>query len=1617
MSLFNTEAETTKLGLEQVPSYMIAADNHNLGNSRGGSWFDPDTWGTKFENAGKLISTGMLSGVNSFYNTGVTVGNWLGADAEQRDTKSWISDIDSDLGKYYDQNRESADLVGFIAGSLLPGLGGIKVLNAGQVVLKSASKTGLIGENLSRATGLLVPQTEKYVALAAKDIASAQATFSAINQNGIKALMSGIGQNVLEGLAFETAVQATMFKSPILASQDGWDIVKNIAEGGVFQGVVGGAFSSASILGKIKKFVSTAEKDTKVYSGRMITAEGTDAADKLILLTEDKIDSIKRFEALSTDTSSLDDTLFKTATTAHQDKLRRIDNDIRATYQTLVGGHRELGNMLADAHMGLDANTALQNLLGAQEITPLGVVSKLETLQNKAAKEGKLPDTSISHSFVKLTGEDAGVVSDSAPLVWNISDRVKPVNGSIKEAVIKEARDQKFRPGQNWSIMSMTKGSSHYTAEARYIWADTILDTIKDGTAINQYDIPLLERALKDNKLNIKLVDDAGGVLVDRFTSSTELSKHIIAAKNDAAAELLTKMALEGKKDLEHSTQAVAKIVNTKLSKLEGTEVNTVADSDYFAWQSANREYKEGLINKGLRVAADTQGDFDTRFLPTHAKVSRVAPDLTSVNGHVIDGMTYIKQQQAIIKESVNYVVAKATGELYSAIPEITDAQLFNANKYGAGAGLTSFANGGYGTLESMMQRLGSLTKTAKEKFRGITEKSLEGKLFNLMSDQEATLEFSTINQKVTRSAEQWVYYEEAGNHYMITKKAAKQLKDEEAFVGIDEIEPEHVINIEVPGTAEFIKSHITRSGERTTIYKELHAAHGMENAKDPEVFRPIRPNPKDYPYFAFVKDPSVTGQGHTTMIWANTESKLAELAAKVPSKYEVLTRREVEEFKKARAEYDYQRTLHENYIDSDLKNSGIMSDFFTKTDPKKIADEILQQHLREDDMLAIELMRAKNQKAFDWLEDQGNSYTKYSASKLGTYSDRLELAGKNPYLDYIKTALDISKMGEHPWISSANKLLDGVVSRAVGHIGEVWNEWKRPLDDTHVEHINTLLDKYGMNTGYRDAALDLLVNHSAPKGELTKFIRSANAILSRLTIGTDPLNAINNFVGANILRGTELKQLTDAIKTGNSELAGELAQLAKINLPNEIGSILAPTKLVKQALTNFTNDNGTLLAKYKEAGYIKDMSEQFKSILDDFTLKGSETVAELETRRVGAFNKAKQLMEVGEKYSGNKFTEELNRFISANVADQITTLGVKHGLITPAEAGAYINTFVNRVEGNLIASQRPLMFQGPIGQAIGLFQSYQFNLMQQMFRYVAEGTKKDAAMLLGLQGTFYGLQGLPAFQFINQHVVGTMSGNQKHVDLYDSIYGVAGRDMGDLLVYGLPSNLLRTNLYSRGDINPRQVTVIPTNVADVPIVGAFTKFLTSVHGTVSKIANGGAVWESMLQGLEHNGLSRPLAGLAQTLQATGPSGKVFSTTNQGSILSSNDLVSWATLTRLAGGRPIDEAIVNDGVFRIQAYQQYDRARMKEVAGAIKSASIMGNVPDEHSVITFAKHYAEAGGKQAQFNKYMMNEFKSANTSQAEKISHQLQHPFSQKMQLLMGGGSDLSNPYLMTGM
>lgn len=1591
-----------------LPNYLLAADNHNIGNG-GVSWLSPETWVTKLGNVGKFIVDSTLSGANSFYNTGVTVGNWFGADVQERDTSSWITSFDDDLGKYYRENKQAVDLGGFVLGSLVPGIAGVKIFNAGQTVLKGALATGRIGGTTAKSLGLLVDRTDDFILAAAAEINSSTTALKLINVNTVKSLASGFWQNTLEAAAFETVVQATMFKSPILEQQDVSDIIQNIAVGGAIGGVIGGAFSAAKLRGTLKKSVAAEDAARFPFINRVIPAERTPAANSAIQFAADIEMAPVPIRGLGVDGTVLNN--FDVNQNLHNDRVRKGWNGFRESTIELAGKDTELGNVVANISMpilkdGIPApgftQSIFENYSGAIRILRPLEQSAEEILMNKAILSGTNPEQSVASLYVKLFGEDAGTVTPDVPIMPTLGDLHVG-----REGVLNAVRKYKFSsPKDNvtWSALTLRGERGYLEAESRYVWAHQILKEIPDGAIIGKYDIPLLERAYLDGKTGIKVISDDGLEIID-IGSKQQLYGIIKTSKEEAANIILYNSSLKrgGHIPIEQGTEAAARIVNTRQAYLEGTPSGNEFD-DLFKTQGDLSRYQEQLTKRGL--STKTSEVVDPVFLPKYVKVVYdIEDNLVATTPHVLDALTTFATYQKMYMEGAKRVTARVLGPLAEQIPDITTRDLASASRVGTSAGLFTSDSSGYGSLGSKLSTIGAIVREVKQSKRKEIANTLQSALVKLGGKQEAAFEFEAVNQRVTRSGQLWMRWSDNGAEYMVTKRAYDSFYDDITakfdYRSLQQGFPDDLIELKNTETAAALSVHISTTGNRTQAMRDIRAQQGKTDNKSPEIYRPIRPDLRNYPHFVFVVDDKVTGAGHKTLIHAASEKELAALIDKVPADYRVITKTDVEEFFKARGEYEFARTLNENYINSDLVNTGVFSNFFPKSDPQKIIDDVLQQNFRESDMLVLEAVRLRNEATFSALEDMGKQYSKFETSKFAGRTELIEKTANNPFFNYIKTALDITKINEHPLIYGFNKILDDYVSKVVGAIRDTFSKVKSPAE---LELVNADLDKYGMKPAFYDASLQALANHTAPRGELTKFVRRANALLSQVTLGLDPLNALNNAIGSNILRMTELKSITRAIAEGDSSLAGDLAALTKVSTPGAAGEIIAPSKIVAKAIANFWSDRGPTLAKYKEMGLIKSRAEQLKLLVDDFTLKGTETVSELTQRMTGAFAKTKELAALGEKLTGNELAEEFNRYISANVMDQITGLAVARGIMDDATARTYIRTFVNRVEGNIIASQRPLIFQGPIGQAVGLFQSYQFNLMQQLFRYVGEGKGKDLAMLAGLQSTLYGIQSMPAFQFMNVHIIGQASGNKEHRDTYDAVYGVAGRTAGNWLLYGIPSNILQTNIYSRGDINPRNLTILPTTLQDIPIVAGWGKFFGSMYETSKRIAGGGAIWESILQGAEHNGISRPLAGFAQTLQALGPGGMAYSTSNKGTILYQNDLMSFATLTRMAGGRPLDEAVVNDAMFRVKSYEAARRRDMASLAETIKGTLIQGNQPSEDQITGFAQKYAESGGKQKGFNKYMMDLYRSANTSQAEQIQSSLSNPFSYKVQLLMGG-------------
>lgn len=1056
----------------------------------------------------------------------------------------------------------------------------------------------------------------------------------------------------------------------------------------------------------------------------------------------------------------------------------------------------------------------------------------------------------------------------------------------------------------------------------------------------------------------------------------------------------------------------IAAMLNIRPSLLSGVEAKNLDDA-LFDMQSTAAAHTKVMTEAGLHDPA--KGIIETWKQPRTLQLQYDKTPVQDMDGNLLRGMAMVKEQERLYLDGTDRAFASVAEEFNGQFPAIADTLVYTADKLGSGGKFAAAASSNYGTLAATVEHIGQVTTRFIKKFQDETRETLEPYLVKLGQNQEAAIEWSTLSAKLRAIPDDYVL-DELGTaliprvvrDYDVALAAGKKPKPYELRA--------HDAPMEIPlatlEVRELAAAHIARNGKRVESYRTLHAAQGNEFSFKSDIFYPPPVNTSDFPFFALVEDTSIAGGiGAKRTIYAASADQLEDMMTKIRGEPGIIvrTKKEIEEFYKSRGEFQYEQTLIDRSIDSTLYRKGVSSPEYVPTDPKKIVTELLEWHTRAEADLARGAVKIKYDKQFSALHARGNAYTNVAVSTTGNSSllRHADSVVENPFAGYERTALGIRSYQDYPWWTNTNRQLDAVVSQMYEKASGVLHSAKTPED---LDKINEILDRYGFKGAAYSPEMELLANHTAPKGALSSFVAKANSILATVVLRLDALNSINNAVGAQVLLGTEVRSVLRAINRADANAAGKLADLAHITVPGTGDKILAPGKLIARAMKNFHSNDKNLMQFYKDNGYMTTIRDQYMQTLDHLTLNGKESVKQLEGKISSIQEGFRKFADKGEKWTGNRLAEEFNRFIAADVMKQITDEAVSRKLMDSKEALAYINTFVNRTQGNYLAAQRPMLFQGPIGQAVGLFQTYQFNLMQQLLRHVGEGTARDSMTLIGLQATMYGMNGLPAFNAINTHIIGSASGNTKHRDLYDTAYGVAGKEAGDWLMYGLASNILldpdlKFNLYVRGDINPRHVTLVPTDPASVPIVQASAKFFRNLSRTVQTLGEGGDVWNTLLQGIEHNGISRPLAGLAQTLKAfANDDFQSYSTSKKGNVIASHDLLSLANLSRIAGGRPLDEAIALDSAFRFNTYALKDAEDREILGAAIKSKLIAGGQPDLRDMEQFSQRYAENGGSQTEFNKWVMQLYRTANTSQANKITQDLSSPFNQSMQRIMGG-------------
>lgn len=269
-----------------------------------------------------------------------------------------------------------------------------------------------------------------------------------------------------------------------------------------------------------------------------------------------------------------------------------------------------------------------------------------------------------------------------------------------------------------------------------------------------------------------------------------------------------------------------------------------------------------------------------------------------------------------------------------------------------------------------------------------------------------------------------------------------------------------------------------------------------------------------------------------------------------------------------------------------------------------------------------------------------------------------------------------------------------------------------------------------------------------------------------------------------------------------------------------------------------------------------------------------------------------------------------------------------------------FARNFVDTAIGNYNPAQRPVMFQGTIGAAMGLFQTYMVTLGQQIYRKAELRDYKNLMKMALTQSSIFGVKSLPGFNIVSEQIGEHFS--DAHTDLTTGSYKALPEGMADIILYGLPSQL-GPSVYSRGDIQPR-LNLNPGDIekyAAVNILKQAYTLGTDLMGTTKQIGDEGATL-SFMEALSVQSISRPVARLSELF--TGHS----VTRNGNEIAGPQEIYSiQGVLARVFATRGLRESKAREAQYLSSMYNTIDAENRNEAMRILKNHIRSGTLTPE----------------------------------------------------------------------
>lgn len=1652
---------------------IIGADTTDLQSSDSSPILDAVTKG---------LPAAAISGAMSIYNT---FESYAGKEATE--AAATIRRYDQNWGNYYDDHKEGADVVGFLATSLIPGTLGMKALKLAQ----GGEALGAI----SRGLGYAASRKNHYLDEALRELGRSGGSINAqVSAAKFAQLRWATADNVLQSTAFELGVLATMHQSPIFEGDDMWDFAKNVAIGAAFGGVIGGALEHFAARGVLKKASAQIQGNRRdfdaIYNperlGMMKGNELLAFAENMVNTTDDFYNTTFKFRRPgssepSTFVISTEDAFKAAGERAQKSAL----NEMALKFNTLAEGNEHVGQQyfkfIADkivagraagrqpADIADEIGGYLQNVRRIRSIDPAeqgaeqtraffvnkepkGITNIFTEVRSKTTTKQAYYLAGDSASNLKITSVEsievgnAGMLQafkDGADMVMTSEGRVavNPASKAIRKGedealrktffvdvkkgnlqtdpivtaadTMRRADDATFRADE--AFIGGKKYAQAETAaskisdkalrtSARFMWAGKLAATHFSGKTVDVKDFAVMERllqrpltAVQQEKVTLKLAD-----------GTTEKLSEIVDLRRLVQQEKLSQ--------LEQQLAAQQKGFDTRqIASALGVE----------------QQWVESAIARGFapdKELLNTFAKLDDYYQPKNVAVEfdTSLPQVMEFMGprgpnHMATVvMTHQYQLHTRLRVQENAAGA-VLGADAARFPDAITGLAKETGESGAGATTFGASNASYGQrAELFVQEVGKQVSLVSQKWRDAAVEFISPQINKIRDNPEAAAELGVLTTALRRDVAKYHMVTETLDdgtlsYRAVDREALKLVEKEEAESIDDAIEylqtqgKRGSYDIKNAGVGEFLAASGQLNASRLQKMTPLHNAAGLSRTFDTAAIYVPPVDTRRYPFHAIVRAKTRIGsESQVTMITAKDEAQLRSLAAKVPEDFEVIYKSDTDNYFKAKGQYDYDLAINESKVNSELARRGVLSDFFPETRAQNVLEDYVRWHATQEENVVRRAAEVKYRQFVSELDFLSNQYKLASTSVAKGKFAMLEKRIADPFGDYKKTMLNLSKQSEYPLLDSLNEFVDRIGKNIYERVEPMMNNPSKGL--IPYGEVNKLMKEAGLGSPYQGVEEYLVANAKYPKNAISMTFQKVNAALATTVLRLDFINPLINAISTPIMLGTEMASIKNLIKN-DALLVGQLAELTSVRLPDgSMNRIPSTTKLLGNAITNFFGENkAALLERYITNGDIKTDMRKYFEALDDMAYQEHIAPNRLMERMQAGVEKMATL-------TGSNFSEQITRFVTADVMRQLSDPLVVAGKMDIKTQNSYISSFVNRVQGNYISSQRPVVFQGTTGAAVGLFQTYAFNVLQQLLRHVENRDQKALWTFAGLQSTVYGFNGLPFFDAINTHLIGGLAaGNPTHQDAYTTLPNF-NKELGDWMLYGTASAFplfgeKAPALYSRGDINPRHLTILPINPLDIPAVSASVKLAQSLLNFGKNVAQGADISQSMLQALEHHGWNRPLAGFAQTIAGQ-------STTGKGSLISAaNDLetTSWLAsaqdrmvdfggATRMLGAKPMNEAVALNQYYRQKSYEAADRAKIESLGKAVKTKLYNNQSPTDEEMENFMDSYATRGGRIETFSSSLQRWSKDANTSVVNQMRDKVRSPYGRNMQTLMGG-------------